>query len=224
MSDAQPGSTEMQTQYAAQVAADLETNRKEQEHVRGEVAALQEQLQTLENDHAVLLSMQQALVASPAAPAKATGKATAKAPARKKGVPAPRAGADKSAAARTKKSTSTGTKAKAAKSAPKSTAKKTTTAASKKPDAPASGPTLVELIAAHLGQQKEPRSAAEITTALTKAHPDRSIKTTVVRTTVENLVARGRVQRSKQGSSVFYSAGTTSEQPDAPKAETAATS
>ncbi|MGE6735870.1 hypothetical protein [Streptomyces sp. NPDC059900] len=213
----------MQTQYAAQVAADLETNRKEQEHVRAEVTALQEQLQTLENDHAVLLSMQQALVSSPAAPAKATAKAPAKASARKKGVPAPRAGADKSGAARAKKAATTGTKAKAAKSAPKTTAKKATTAAaSKKSDAPAAGPTLVELIAAHLGQQKEPRSAAEITTALAKSHPDRAIKTTVVRTTVEGLVAKGRALRTKQGSSVFYTAAAPAASTAAPKSEAVA--
>ncbi|MFH8487590.1 hypothetical protein [Streptomyces longisporoflavus] len=225
MSDAQPGATEMQAQYAAQVAADLETNRKEQEHVRTEVAALQEQLQTLEDDHAVLLSMQQALGSSSGAPATATG--TAKAPSRsRKNVPVPRAGADKAGAARTKKSTATGTKGKAAKNAPKPAAKgapgTTTAAAAKKPDAPAAGPTLVELIDAHLGQQSEPRSAAEITAALSQAHPDRSIKTTVVRTTVENLVARGRAQRTKQGSSVFYTSGGRSEQSDAPQPETAA--
>lgn len=213
----------MQTQYAAQVAADLETNRKEQEHVRAEVAALQEQLQTLENDHAVLLSMQQALGSSSGSPATATAKAPSRS---RRNVPVPRAGADKAGAARAKKSTATGTKGKATKNAPKSAAKaapaSTTAAAAKKQDAPAAGPTLVELIDAHLGQQKEPRSAAEITAALSQAHPDRSIKTTVVRTTVENLVARGRVQRTKQGSSVFYTSGDRSQQSDAPQPETAA--
>ena len=34
--------------------------------------------------------------------------------------------------------------------------------------------------------------------------PDRGIKNTVVRTTLENLVARGQAQRTKQGSSVYY--------------------
>jgi len=42
--------------------------------------------------------------------------------------------------------------------------------------------------------------------ALTQAHPDRTIKTTVVRTTVEGLVARSHAHRTKQGSSVFYTA------------------
>ncbi|ALO99866.1 hypothetical protein SHL15_8940 [Streptomyces hygroscopicus subsp. limoneus] len=65
-------------------------------------------------------------------------------------------------------------------------------------------PTLVALIRAHLAEQSEPCSAAEIATALSEAHPDRVIKTTVVRTTLEGLVARNSVQRLKQGHSVFY--------------------
>ena len=209
MPDVQPETTGVQAQYAAQVAADLETNRKEQERVGAEVAALQEQLQALENDHAVLLSMQQAL-GSPGSPAAPTNKAST----RKKSVPAPRKSANNPGAARAKKATAgTKEKAKGAKSAPK--------AAAKESAAPAAGPTLVELISNHLTEQNEPRSAAEITTALGQAHPDRNIKTTVVRTTVENLVARGRVQRTKQGSSVFYTAAAPEEQPAAPQPETA---
>jgi len=64
----------------------------------------------------------------------------------------------------------------------------------------------------------------QITTALTQAHPDRTIKTTVVRTTLENLVAKSRVHRTKQGSSVFYTAAATPEPATAePQQETAAT-
>ncbi|MEV6175705.1 hypothetical protein ACIHAR_07580 [Streptomyces sp. NPDC052016] len=65
-------------------------------------------------------------------------------------------------------------------------------------------PTLVSLIRAYLAQQSEPSSAAEIAAALSEAHPDRIIKTTVVRTTLEGLVARSTAQRLKQGHSVFY--------------------
>ncbi|GAA3104357.1 hypothetical protein ACFQ0X_02370 [Streptomyces rectiviolaceus] len=219
MSDVQPETAGVQAQYAARVGADLETNRKEQERVGAEVAALQEQLQVLENDHALLLSMQQALgsTSTPAAAAKKTSPV-------KKAVPAPRASAGNSRGARTKKPTATKPKpktkdedkskgeGKAAKSAPAST--------EKKPAAPAAGPTLVELIDSHLGQQSEPRSAAEITTALAQARPERTIKTTVVRTTVEGLVAKGRAQRTKQGSSVFYTAAAPEEKSAAPQPET----
>ncbi|MGV9937570.1 hypothetical protein ACWDY4_44990 [Streptomyces olivaceoviridis] len=67
-------------------------------------------------------------------------------------------------------------------------------------------PTLVGLIRAYLAQQSEPSSAAEIAAALGEAHPDRVVKTTVVRTTLEGLVARSAAQRLKQGHSVFYAA------------------
>jgi hypothetical protein len=65
-------------------------------------------------------------------------------------------------------------------------------------------PTLVALIRAYLAEQVEPCSAAEVATALSETHPDRIIKTTVVRTTLEGLVARSSAQRLKQGHSVFY--------------------
>ncbi|WP_440580236.1 hypothetical protein [Streptomyces sp. PT19] len=73
-------------------------------------------------------------------------------------------------------------------------------------------PTLVELVRAHLAEQSEPRSAAEVATALGRANTGRSIKTTVVRTTLEGLVARNQAQRTKQGTSVYYTAA------DAPQA------
>ncbi|MDN3028560.1 hypothetical protein [Streptomyces sp. S.PB5] len=65
-------------------------------------------------------------------------------------------------------------------------------------------PTLVALIRGYLADRAEPCSAAEVVAALSEAHPDRVIKTTVVRTTLEGLVARGSAQRLKQGHSVFY--------------------
>ncbi|MEU6821134.1 BlaI/MecI/CopY family transcriptional regulator [Streptomyces atriruber] len=205
MSDVQTETAGVQAQYAARVAADLETNSKEQERIGAEVAALQEQLQALENDHAVLLSMQQALGS-----AGTSATAAKKASSRKKSVPAPRASANNGRATRSKKPAAS--KSTAATAKPKASAKQ--------PAAPKAGPTLVELIDNHLGQQHEPRSAAEITTALAQALPDRTIKTTVVRTTVEGLVAKGRVQRTKQGSSVFYTAATSAEQPASPRPET----
>ncbi|MDQ0710826.1 cobalamin biosynthesis Mg chelatase CobN [Streptomyces luteogriseus] len=67
-------------------------------------------------------------------------------------------------------------------------------------------PTLVELIRRHLAAQKEPRSAAEISTALGQAHPQRDISVKVVRVTLEGLVAKSQAERSKQGRSVFYTA------------------
>ncbi|CAM5737619.1 BlaI/MecI/CopY family transcriptional regulator OS=Streptomyces tendae OX=1932 GN=GUR47_05420 PE=4 SV=1 [Streptomyces tendae] len=99
----------------------------------------------------------------------------------------------KTAAAKTGKST--------AKPAAKSPAKP---AAKKAPARESARPTLVELVREHLAGQREPRSAAEVATALGQAHSGRTVKNTVVRTTLEGLVAKNQAQRSKQGTSVYY--------------------
>ncbi|MEU9070783.1 hypothetical protein AB0D60_28285 [Streptomyces sp. NPDC048306] len=89
----------------------------------------------------------------------------------------------------------------------KSTAKQAPKAAGKSAAQKAPGrPTLVELVREHLAGQREPRSAAEVTAALGEAHSGRAVKTTVVRTTLEGLVAKNQAQRTKQGTSVYYSA------------------
>ncbi|MFJ6081405.1 hypothetical protein ACIQI8_08370 [Streptomyces sp. NPDC092369] len=166
----------MTSQYAAQVAGDLESNLKEQERVGADIAALQEQLATLQQDHAVLSNVQKALGVT------STAKASASSPRKtaKASAPSPRKRAG-------------------------TTARKT--AAKKGSGSSATAqPTLVSVIRDYLTAEGEPRSAAEITTALSERHPDRTIKTTVVRTTLEGLVARSHVQRTKQGSSVFYTA------------------
>ncbi|MFD7943916.1 hypothetical protein [Streptomyces sp. NPDC059744] len=103
-----------------------------------------------------------------------------------------------------KKAAAASVKATASKkSAAKASSAKASTAKAPKAD---TKPTLVNLIRGHLEQQSEPRSATEISAALTKAHPDRGVKTTVVRTTLEGLVPKSQAQRTKQGSSVFYTA------------------
>ncbi|MGA6222031.1 hypothetical protein ACPESV_17085 [Streptomyces umbrinus] len=180
--------TELTSQYSAQVAGDLERNAKEQERIGAEIEALQEQLGALQHDHSVLVSMQQALGGAGLARPDTT--AAPSAPEQASAEPKP-AKAKKAVATGTKKTASKKTAAKA------SSAKAATTAAT---------PTLVELIRTHVEQQSEPRSAAEISSALGQAHPDRNIKTTVVRTTLEGLVAKGHAHRTKQGSSVFYTA------------------
>ncbi|MEV6117812.1 hypothetical protein AB0L59_36460 [Streptomyces sp. NPDC052109] len=196
--------TELTSQYVSQVTNDLDNNVKEQERITAEIAGLQEQLAALEHDHTVLVSMRQALgVASrPSAPATAdaavvpaprtkstTGSGTRRAPKKttderseREKQPAKKPAADKSAVT---------------KPAPKKTAAKKTAGQTAQP-------TLVELVRRLLAEQQEPRSAAEVSEALGSAHPDRQIQTKVIRTTLENLVARNSAQRTKQGSSVFY--------------------
>ncbi|MFD7603109.1 hypothetical protein ACFWAN_21760 [Streptomyces mirabilis] len=186
--------TELTSQYIAQVTGDLEHNVKEQERIGREIEALQEQLHALQNDHTVLVNMQQAL--GSANPAVEADTATAPSLPHQASAEPKQIKPKKAAAASTKRTESK----KAAAKAP--SAKAPTTATK---------PTLVDLIRGRLEQESEPRSAAEITTALTQAHPDRSVKTTVVRTTLEGLVAKSHAHRTKQGSSVFYTTAAASE-------------
>ncbi|MFC8663079.1 hypothetical protein [Streptomyces sp. NPDC057199] len=196
----------MTLQYTAQITADLERNTKEQERIGAEAEALQEQLRTLQHDHTVLVNMQQAL-GSPGPASEAATKAA---------VSVPRQAAAESKRSRPKKTATAG----AGKAAPKKAAAE---ASSAKASKAAGKPSLVDLIRNHLKQQNEPRSAAEISSALTQAHPDRTIKTTVVRTTVEGLVAKSHAHRTKQGSSVFYTAATAPQPAETqPQPETAA--
>lgn len=226
--------TQLASQYSVQVTDDLERNVKEQERVSAELTALQQQLAALQHDHALLVNVQQALGIT--APEPAAGAATVPAPREsapttdapasrgrsraKKAATAPKRAASKPAAKQatgpsaTKgsakpatKSTAKQTGKPATKQAAKATTKAATKPAAKKAPAQAAGqPTLVELVRTHLVEANEPRSAAEVTTALGKAHAERNVKTTVVRTTLEGLVAKNQAQRSKQGSSVYYTA------------------
>ncbi|WP_226484383.1 BlaI/MecI/CopY family transcriptional regulator [Streptomyces parvulus] len=228
--------TQLASQYSVQVTDDLERNVKEQERVSAELTALQQQLAALQHDHALLVNVQQALgitapehpaaaatvpaprESAPTAPAAPASRGRSRA---KKAAPAPkRAAAPKPAAKQAAKSPATKGTAKpaakltgkpATKQASKATTKPATKpaakpAAKKAPAQAAAQPTLVELVRTHLVEANEPRSAAEVTTALGKAHAERNVKTTVVRTTLEGLVAKNQAQRSKQGSSVYYTA------------------
>ncbi|MFB7460742.1 hypothetical protein [Streptomyces sp. NPDC056188] len=216
--------TELTSQYISQVTGDLEQNVKEQERITAEIAALQQQLAALQHDHTVLVNMRQALGVAGTAPEPATAESAT--------VPSPRKKA--TAGSRRKATAEPGGKATAE---PRGKAKK---AAAEQPTAKAKGrsaktpaagkdvamkkaqPTLADLVRRHLTEQSEPRSAAEVATTLGEAHPDRGIKTNVVRTTLENLVARSQAQRSKQGTSVFYTAPHTPESETAPASKAGA--
>ncbi|MGC9495923.1 hypothetical protein [Streptomyces sp. WG7] len=248
----QQAATQLASQYSVQVTDDLERNVKEQERISEEITSLQQQLASLQHDHALLVNMQQALgiTPPPARPATAPQPDAAT-------VPAPRdSAATEPAAGKRTRSGKTGTAPKraataakpgakpaakagaapAAKPSAKATKATNTTKATRKPAAKkasaqatsastassaassdsasasssakqaADRPTLVELVRNHLVEQSEPRSAAEVTTALGQAHSGRTIKTTVVRTTLEGLVAKNQAQRTKQGTSVYYTA------------------
>ncbi|MER5410639.1 hypothetical protein [Streptomyces sp. NPDC002769] len=212
MSQVQSETTELQSQYAAQLTADLERNTKEQERIGAEVVALQELLQALRRDQALLVNLRRTLGdESPAAAGAKAAEPAATVPS----VPRQASAEPKSGpkAAKQQKKAAAAKPAKAARTTPRSAGTK---AAAKAPEA-AGKPTLVELIHDHLSRQSEPRSAAEITSTLSETHPERGIKATVVRTTVEGLVAKGRAQRSKQGTSVYYTAAGTGTAGDSAK-------
>ncbi|GHK01461.1 hypothetical protein ACWEWI_09040 [Streptomyces sp. NPDC003753] len=226
MSETTTATSELTSQYAAQVAGDLERNVKEQERISAEITALQEQLATLQHDHAVLVTMQNALgiPTAPVEPVAAPDSATVPAP-RKKSPAGSGTGRQpqakkKAAAGQTR---TTGRKTAGKKAAGKKTeatkAETTKTATAKTEATKAGQPTLVELVRAHLSEQSEPRSAAEVADALGKAHPERGIKTTVVRSTLEGLVAKKHAQRTKQGTAVFYTTPDATEPTTASEAE-----
>ncbi|WP_406278643.1 hypothetical protein OHT93_37605 [Streptomyces sp. NBC_00191] len=171
--------TTLKAAYAGKVAADLAENTAEQDRIRAEIETLQAQLATLETDHALLENVSAAL-------GDTTGAVPApRRPAKKTAAVAKEAAAKKAAA---KKTVATTGGAKAAK-----------TGADK-------GPALTELIHTHLSSQSEPRTAREIAKVLADANPGRNVNDNLVRTTAERLVARSRVDRVKQGSTVYYTA------------------
>ncbi|MFD8263725.1 BlaI/MecI/CopY family transcriptional regulator [Streptomyces griseoluteus] len=197
--------TTLTSQYLSQVASDLERNVKEQERITAELSGLHEQLTALQYDHGVLVSMQQALGVSTSVAAPSSADSAA--------VPSPRKRAATGSSAR--RTAKTGA-AKSPKGRKQTAAKPV---AEKSVARTGTRPTLVDLIHRHLTEQHEPRSAAEVAKALSDVHPDRKISPNVVRTTLENLVAKSLVQRNKQGSSVFYTASASMKPAPAPQEE-----
>ncbi|MES4909247.1 MULTISPECIES: hypothetical protein [unclassified Streptomyces] len=191
--DTSADNTSLKSQYAAQITADLERNSAEHERLITEISALQQQLSLLENNRALLLSMRQTLRDEAAV-----------------GVPG---NTDVSGS---EDGSSTALKSAALPAARKPKQKTNTTIGKRKGAESdrsrpkraraASVPTLRDLVHDDLTQHGEPRSAAEVTTALSQALPEREIKATVVRSTLESLVAKGQAHRTKQQRAVFYSA------------------
>ncbi|MFD6275994.1 hypothetical protein ACFWFI_10540 [Streptomyces sp. NPDC060209] len=178
--------------YAQRVTEDLAATRTEQERVRAELARLEGELRQLQEGEQVLVKMQ-VVLGGPDKPAAESGKGKKKA-----SVPAARRG--KSATAQQKAPG----KAKSSKKADaKAPAVKATTAKS------AVEETWAALAGSYLAGQSEPKSAAEVSAALTEAHPQRKVQATVVRNALEQGVARGLLERSKQGRSVYYTPAAT---------------
>lgn len=196
--------TDLKSRYAAQVSADLERNAKEQQRIRDEMEALHEQLQVLESNHALLLSMQNTLANESAADSAQPDR-----PAAQPSVTLPKARRAEDSAGATGRG-----KVKVTRSAK----------GKPQPARAAGGPTLRSLVSEYLTQHRKPCSAAEVTAALAQAHPDRTIRGPVVRGTLESLVAKGDAHRTKQQKSVFYSSAAPKHAVDEAEQDQAATS
>lgn len=210
----------VQSQYEAQVAADLENNSTEQERLRAEIDSLQGQLETLERDHTMLLGVQQVFAKSAgsgsARSAKVPGARTAKRSAK---PAAGTAGAAKSSKTAAKTSARTTVKTSAETSSGKARTRARTSA---KPAAGATGKqsSLAQLVSTLLAAHGEPRSAAEISAELAANHTGRNSNINVVRNALEQLVAKSEAHRAKQKKSVFYThAGRDGATAPAPHAE-----
>lgn len=203
----EPADIPIQDRYEKQIAADLEKNRAEQ-------AVLRERLARLEAEEEWLSGMQGSLPARQGMPAisaeepartepQDAAPALAEAAVPPQRVEAPRTsatsaigpaegkGTKKGSAKKTSAKTPTGNTAK--RTAAKTTATKTTE--------PPLGDVLELLLAKRPG---EPLTAAEVVTALEKEFPERARDTNTVRNTLERLVAKSRIERAKQGKTVFY--------------------
>ncbi|MFB7867845.1 hypothetical protein [Streptomyces sp. NPDC056069] len=175
----------IKSHYATQIAADLERNTQEQEQISSQLTALKVQLLTLQNDHALLVHMQQSLsnpLSAAGSESGADGNYGYVKPSMDSAAPAQ---AVNGTGAAIKEMGSTKKRAKYRR-------------------ADGTLP-LRALVSMHLAEHGGPRSAAEVAAAVSEAHPDRKVSIAVVRNTLENLVAKSEASRMKQQKSVFYS-------------------
>ncbi|WP_318219069.1 hypothetical protein [Streptomyces sp. SCL15-6] len=183
VSDTAVRTDDVASEYVTRVEQDLAENAEEQERIGREIETMRQRLDRLKRNHAVLMGVRSVLIRERA---EENARATSPEPAE--------------SSAPTEETTPREQKASGRSEA-------------RGPHRGAKGakPTLVDLVCSHLSGQPEPRSAGEVTEDIARSHPDRQAKITVVRATLESLVAQGRVRRSRQGRSVFYSSTTPSD-------------
>lgn len=194
--------TTVTASYAQKITEDLAATRSEQERVRAELARLEGELRQLEEGEQVLVKMQSVL-GGPGEQASGSGKGRKKAAS----VPAARRGKaatpGKKASGEAKPSKKAGSKTPAGNAAPAKSAGEESWAA---------------LAGSYLAGQSDPKSAAEVAASLAEAHPQRKVQATVVRNSLEQGVARGLLERSKHGRSVYYTTTTSAPAAEEPAA------
>ncbi|MFC1232289.1 MULTISPECIES: BlaI/MecI/CopY family transcriptional regulator [Streptomyces] len=235
----EPTTQSLQSQYAAQFADHLAANREEQ-------ARLRKRLEQLETDEAWLIKALETVsapaeagarasegepappqdnmsepteAAESAEPTEATDvEASAAVPKQRQDKPA-EAPAKKTTAKKTAAKKTTAKKATAKKPEAKKTAAKHAPAAKKTTAAKAGEPPIGELLLTVLGKHAgQPRTAGEVAGDLDREYPERARDINTVRSTLERLVAKSRIERTKQKNTVLYTAVTES----APAADDAA--
>ncbi|WP_455356702.1 hypothetical protein [Streptomyces sp. SYSU K217416] len=205
----EPGIANIQDRYAENIAADLESNAKEQESIRSQMASWQSRLDRLEEERAWLAGMLGKLAEGSTALEQlaesrnsAAGEAEAAAP---KAVPQQRQAGKAT-------SESGGSRRNTAQTKPRGAAKTAKTARTTKPVEKAQAgakkdePTLRELILEVLTQHYEPRMAREVAAEVKQTHPGRNPSDQVVRNGLNSLIAKGAVEREEKQNSVFYTA------------------
>ncbi|MER5873053.1 hypothetical protein [Streptomyces sp. NPDC002044] len=179
--------TRVEDGYAQQISGDLAANHAAQEQARTELLRLQEELGQLEDSEKVLVKMQNALgVSAKPAPAAKRG-------AKRASVPSARSASRGVGKAAESGSGAAAKPPRARKAVAKDAVKKE-----------AVGPSWLELVTAAIAGQSEPKSVGEVADAVGAAHPGRKVQPTIIRNTLEQGVARGLLERSKQGRSVYY--------------------
>ncbi|PWI06701.1 hypothetical protein DIZ27_31805 [Streptomyces sp. NWU339] len=209
----------LQSQYAAQFADHLAASREEQ-------ARLRRRLEQLEADEAWLVKALETVSAPADAGARAsegepappqdntsgpTEPAEAAEPSEAADVEAsaavPQQRQDKPAKTAAKKTTAK--KATANKPGAKKAAAKQTPAAKKTTATKTGEPSLGELLLSVLGRHAgQPRTASEVAGDLEREYPERARDINTVRNTLERLVAKSRIERTKQKHTVLYTAAT----------------
>jgi hypothetical protein len=177
----------LKDQYGLRVAADLRHNAEESERITGQIAALQAQLEVLQQDREMLLGMQQAVLAT-------SGAESAQA------APPVAVKARREKAAKESSALRTGVPAEAGTSGESGGVGAEEAARAAKPV------TVVELVRSHLVEQGVPRSAAEVAAGIST--DERPVAVNSVRTALEGLARKSVIHRSKQGQAVYYEAVT----------------
>ncbi|MGX5185727.1 histone H1-like repetitive region-containing protein [Streptomyces avermitilis] len=216
-------SANLYTQYTSKVEEDLAAREKEHAELVKRLALVERELELLRKMKAVIdedgsssqlgVKVPQeegAQDAEERGPQTATagepGDASAEAASEQGALEAP---ARKAAAKKTTAKKTTAKKAPAGKStAKKTTAKKTgakkTAAEESTAQQAEPGTTRRQLILDYFAEVGQPRSSAEVTKELTQRHPEFTSSPAATREALEALVAKGKLERTTQGRSVYY--------------------